>query len=262
MPNYLSLPQLALVGLILSLAELSSASVQCSKQSSEAQQLQLDDGRLHVSSWNVLKGKLDGWQAILKQQQQHGGLILVQEAHIQQGMLEALGDNSLALFAPGYISHDLPTGVLTSAPIAANMHCKLQHIEPWLRSPKAALVSRYQLSDQRQLLVVNVHAINFSIGIDSFQKQLNDALVFVRSHRGPVVLAGDFNTWSKQRTELLNSTANELGLQAAPFDKNKVKSFAGWPLDHVFYRGLELERSDVIEVDSSDHNLLQAQFRI
>ncbi|STT01539.1 endonuclease/exonuclease/phosphatase [Klebsiella pneumoniae] len=50
--------------------------------------------------------------------------------------------------------------------------CPLREREPILRLPKSALVTVYPLPDARLLMVVNIHAVNFSLGVDVYSKQL------------------------------------------------------------------------------------------
>ena len=46
--------------------------------------------------------------------------------------------------------------------------CAYTHEEPWLQLPKSALWSRYQLSNGEQLAVVNIHAVNFTLGTEEY----------------------------------------------------------------------------------------------
>ena len=54
-----------------------------------------------------------------------------------------------------------------------------------------------------------------------------------------------------------------LSLKTISFkDKHKIKSFMGYPLDHIFYRGLELMDSAVVDGKNlSDHSSLFARFK-
>lgn len=46
-------------------------------------------------------------------------------------------------------------------------------------------------------MVINIHAINFSIGVEVYGKQLDAIGEQVKRHAGPVIMAGDFNAWSR-----------------------------------------------------------------
>lgn len=65
--------------------------------------------------------------------------------------------------------------------------------EPILRLAKSALVTVYPLPDTRLLMVVNIHAVNFSLGVDVYSKQLLPIGDQIAHHSGPVIMAGDFN---------------------------------------------------------------------
>ena len=46
----------------------------------------------------------------------------------------------------------------------------------------------------QQLLVVNVHAINF-VMLHTFEAFIKQLISAMKNHHGPILLAGDFNTW-------------------------------------------------------------------
>lgn len=127
---------------------------------------------------------------------------------------------------------------------------------------KSLLLSQFAFQDGTILLVLNVHAINFrenqryGIEVDKF-------LHYVKEHQGPMIIAGDFNSWNKKRMKKLLEMQETLSLQTISFkEKSKIKSFMGYPLDYIFYRGLELLDSAVIDSKQlSDHNPLFARFK-
>jgi endonuclease/exonuclease/phosphatase (EEP) superfamily protein YafD len=126
---------------------------------------------------------------------------------------------------------------------------------------KSLLVSYYPLSDGRELLILNIHAINFRES-RHYRRELEHFLLKVRDHKGPMIIAGDFNTWNNVRMKKLYLLCEGLGLQRVPFSQDdKIKSFMGHHLDFIFFRGLELLEYEVIEEDTiSDHNPLFARF--
>ena len=63
--------------------------------------------------------------------------------------------------------------------------------------PKSALYARYRLSNGSDLVTVNLHAINFTLGTKDFQNQIEQLENAVKKHKGPLIIAGDFNTWSR-----------------------------------------------------------------
>ncbi len=219
--------------------------------------------RLRVANWNVYKGKRDGWHAEITDINHVDTLFLMQEAPHHEALHTSLGEQQDWRFAPGYHTGEVQTGVLTSAGVAPTLLCQLQHREPWLGTPKASLITRYPIADSGEALIVaNIHAINFTLGTRAFARQISDVTAILREHEGPLILAGDFNTWNKRRLRIIHRQVSALGLQAVGFESKHVKRFLGYPLDHIFYRDLKLRQKSVRSVDSSDHNMLLAHFSI
>jgi len=78
-----------------------------------------------------------------------------------------------------------------------------------------------------------------------------------------MIVTGDFNTWSKKRIEHLDHSARTIGLEPARFtNSHHIKQRFSKPLDHLYYRGLELTEAEVIDTGKvSDHNPIVATFR-
>lgn len=223
----------------------------------------LDGDSFQFVNWNIYKGKKKGWDNDIKRLSQSNTLIALQEAAITTELSSSLGQNRQWDFAPGYINGNVQTGVLSSFHISPSLACQLRHIEPWLGSPKATLITRYPIgSGDQELMLANIHAINFTFGTKAYRQQIGDMVAILSNHNGPIILAGDFNTWSSRRLKIIERAVISLGLVAVKFDTTKVKKFGGQPLDHVFYRGLKLQHQSVVEVKSSDHNILVASFSI
>jgi endonuclease/exonuclease/phosphatase (EEP) superfamily protein YafD len=67
------------------------------------------------------------------------------------------------------------------------------------------------------LMVVNIHAVNFSLGVDVYSKQLLPIGDQIAHHSGPVIMAGDFNAWSRPRMNALYRFAREMSLREVRF---------------------------------------------
>ncbi len=81
----------------------------------------------------------------------------------------------------------------------------------------------------------------------------------IHMHIGPMIWAGDFNTWSRSRKKFLEDIAYELWLTW--LQPNNDTRFL--KLDHVLYRGIEPTYAEVItSIWSSDHYPVIAGFRI
>jgi endonuclease/exonuclease/phosphatase (EEP) superfamily protein YafD len=81
-------------------------------------------------------------------------------------------------------------------------------------------------------------------------------------HQGPMIVAGDFNTWSKGRMSRVNAMAIRLELSSVFFNENLKSKFFGHYVDHVFYRGLEKKNATTLTVATSDHNPLTVVFKL
>jgi endonuclease/exonuclease/phosphatase (EEP) superfamily protein YafD len=116
-------------------------------------------------------------------------------------------------------------------------------------------VSYYNIDHNlTNLLVVNLHGVNFTLSADSLTAQLNDIASLIENHTGPVVYGGDFNTWSDARKEALNHSISGLKLQRVVFTDDNRKRVLGNALDHLLIRGLQVLESETHTVSSSDHN--------
>ena len=127
---------------------------------------------------------------------------------------------------------------------------------------KSLLLSGYAFEDKSELLVLNVHAINFREN-KRYDKELERFLELMQDHQGPMIIAGDFNSWNKKRMKKLHEIRAKLALNSVPFQQvDEVKSFMGNHLDFIFYRGVELVDYKVYKNHGlSDHNPLFAQFK-
>ena len=210
-------------------------------------------------SWNIYKAQIDGLLTDLQNLNADADIVLLQEA-IEEPALTKL--KPYWRFAKGYKSGGVQSGVMTLSRWPATVHCTLTHKEPWLRSPKATNIVEYALPEQQLLLSINLHAINFTIGVSDFKQQLDDAAAIIRTHKGPIVFAGDLNTWSDERQALLQQTLTQLGLHEAIYlDDKRTKAF-GLALDQVWVRGVKIETTIVPELASSDHNPIIATLTI
>ena len=132
--------------------------------------------------------------------------------------------------------------------------------EPWLAMPKCTNITEYALSDTKEtLIVVNIHAINFTLGVKQFRKQIEKIRQVLIEHKGPIILSGDFNTWRKKRMSILETLTVELGLDALTFQVDHRKTVFGQLLDHIYVRALTPENTVTHHVQSSDHNPLSAE---
>lgn len=212
-------------------------------------------GNLSVLNWNVKKGEESGWSADLGRYASGKALVLLQEAALSMGLPDKLSATPFAAFSPGYVKGSDITGVVTFSAVRPRAECRLNAVEPWLGTPKSTNVTEYAISgSEGSLVVVNMHALNFSFGLLGYRKQLNAVAEVLADFEGPVLLSGDFNTWRQGRQNALLELVSQLGLMPVVFAADYRHTAFGRPLDHIFVRGMTIEDAEVFEVSSSDHN--------
>jgi endonuclease/exonuclease/phosphatase (EEP) superfamily protein YafD len=173
----------------------------------------------------------------------HPDILVLQEARCDMKFTSFL-ETSGKLFwtaSPNLIMHEPAglAGVLTASRARPSMFRPMlsRYTEPILRTPKPMLVCEYPLRTGGSLLVLNIHSLNFRLGMGMYRDQLESLLDSIGSHGGPIILAGDFNTWSRRRMEYLMARTEAAGLSRVGFKEDKTP--VGWGLslvlDHVFY---------------------------
>lgn len=220
--------------------------------------------RLNILVWNIFKQKRAECLNVLAQYIDDTALILLQEAQTTPQLLNLVTQNNkVADHVPAYSFNDIYSGVMTIANATPVSTISFKEKEPLIRIPKSALITQYLLPDRPQtLLVANIHAINFSFGVKIYRQQIRMLLNRLHTHQGPVILAGDFNAWSRTRLYLLYSLIRNINLKPVNFVTDLRKTFMGKPLDFVFYRGLTIEHAEIIHTNASDHNPLRVSFSL
>jgi endonuclease/exonuclease/phosphatase (EEP) superfamily protein YafD len=219
---------------------------------------------LRVLSWNLHKNGEPGWDADLARFAAVSDLLLIQEASLTARLQAVLAEAGLHwLLASSFALNDHETGVLNAARAPPASACVQRHFEPLLQLPKSAVIARYGLRGvAERLAVANVHAINFTPGLDDYRAQLEAIERELAGHRGPVIVAGDFNTWSAARLEVVHDAMRRMGLESVLPRVDTRSRFLGRQVDFIFVRGLEVVHAEAPEVGSSDHNPLLATLRL
>lgn len=126
--------------------------------------------------------------------------------------------------------------------------------EPFSTIRKMSGYSYVEWNGQK-IHLINTHALNFNAG-GKFERQIDDLFEKIKRLEGPIMWAGDFNTWIPLRKNYLFSKAAQMGLlHVEPGNDNRKLV-----LDHIFYRGLNLKSSNLIEMDNSDHEAIITEF--
>lgn len=216
--------------------------------------------------WNMQKCRGIRWRDDFLHLIADRHLLLLQEASIQAVNVEIFDQHEEYFWTMArsfrHLKSESESGVKSGCrcmPLETNSYSS-PNFEPLIRTHKMLLQTVYPLESSQPLMVLNVHALNFS-RIKGYKRQLAQIAMAARNHQGPMIFAGDFNTWSKQRYQLLRQLAEELGLTEALISRKTKARHLYRHLDHLFYRQLKLENIELLEsVTSSDHLPITARF--
>lgn len=151
------------------------------------------------------------------------------------------------------------TGVITGATQEPQSVAFLRSrdLEPVVNTPKMVILTTYTLENGSQLLVANIHAINFA-PTNHFQRMIDDLVDGVKTWPGKMIIAGDFNTWNSDRTKYLQEKMSSLGLSEVKF-RNETRDLI---LDRVFVRGCHILQAYIHDdIESSDHSPLTTELK-
>ncbi len=218
---------------------------------------------IKMISWNMFKARKKGCMPDLTSMSSGVELVLLQEAVLHGGIAQPF---HLASGLEWIMAENIGVGpgITTGPKTGSRVPCLSKRVvksldrEPLVATPKTFLITSYPFAGQT-LLVLNVHAINL-VSTAKFARQLEQIIGPVHDHKGPCIVAGDFNTWNETRWHLLQKAMGDLGLSRVPAAAPQWRHF-NQVLDHVFYRGLKLVTSRaLLNVKSSDHVPLWAEF--
>jgi endonuclease/exonuclease/phosphatase (EEP) superfamily protein YafD len=215
-------------------------------------------------SWNIQKEKKEGWETDLVRFSEDADILTIQEAFLTEELRKLLDSRPYYWqLVTAFEYQQVKAGVLTAATIEPDFLCPLRAAEPFTSLPKTILITRYPLANTRlSLMIANIHMINFALDIAAFRDQARQMEENLLNYQGPMIIAGDFNTWSEERLSIIEDMSDRLNLALVDFKTDFARKAFGHTIDRVYYRGLTLEEARVIEVTSSDHNPLLVRFRL
>ncbi|MCK5195054.1 MAG: endonuclease/exonuclease/phosphatase family protein [Desulfobulbaceae bacterium] len=224
----------------------------------------LDTKNISILCWNIYKGQRKNWDEDFQRLSSERDIIILQEAPLNERLQDMLNKQRFHwTLNSAFAIQGREVGVLTASKVKPVESCGLRHAEPLIRLPKTTLINMYQLSDtSKTLLVANIHGINFTLGEDSYNKQLKSLHDILSRHDGPLIVAGDFNSWSTGRANIIAEMINALELKPLTCETANRSTIFGCTVDHIFYRGLEPVTHETHKVSSSDHNPITVQFRV
>jgi endonuclease/exonuclease/phosphatase (EEP) superfamily protein YafD len=224
----------------------------------------LDPNAIHLLTWNLHKQGDPGWDGDLARFAAASDVLLLQEAVLRPELRNVIeGAGMRWVMASSFIYSDADIGVVTGSRKVPLTSCTQRVTEPLIRIPKSGMITWYRLAGREDTLaVVNVHAINFALLLGGYREQLESLGKALEDHPGPIVFAGDLNTWTDARNEVMHEVAKHLGLTEIEYGKDLRTLFMGKQLDHIYVRGLEVVDAAAIPVTSSDHNPVRATLRV
>lgn len=235
------------------------------RQLNVPQQAELDPTAINILVWNMYKGIREGWQEAYQRRIKDKHILFLQEVFLDNKMLGVLKSDHprTYLMATSYFdtwNDDVPSGVATASvsnPLDYS-YLRSHSREPVAGTPKMGIYVEYDLADtDMNLLTANIHSINF-VSAEKMKSMLDRIEERLSAHDGPVILAGDFNTWTKTKMEYLHEMVKRLGFNEVRFPEDHRTRLFSHALDWVFVKDLSIISAKVHDdIKSSDHNALE-----
>jgi endonuclease/exonuclease/phosphatase (EEP) superfamily protein YafD len=202
----------------------------------------------------------------------------LQEAHLDLSQTDLMGGYFAKSWKyPGPKGTEVGLTTLSRVPSIQIQSLPTKYREFFITAPKLSLLTLYPLPGGKQLLVVNVHLLVFErFGTLKLRSQIAEIEQLLQSHTGPIIMAGDFNTWSQKRLRVVENLARDFNLtevQDFPHGRttaDKDSKFFNWlygvdkklPIDRVFCRDYISFSSWVLPYQSSDHRAIMVQLSL
>jgi endonuclease/exonuclease/phosphatase (EEP) superfamily protein YafD len=215
--------------------------------------------------WNVHKGKdEEAWVVDMNRLTGRADMFVLQEA-LDDDQMNQLFKQDLHQYewyfakSFSYTKTGISSGVVTGSKFEAwaRLLHRTEDREPFVKTPKTVVIAFYQLTNGKNLAVLNIHGLNKTSN-EAFFKQIDESLVILKNHEGPVVYAGDFNTNNKSKTEGLNQRLAKIGLKKIGYETDHRKH----KLDWIYIRGCTPTESEILyDIKTSDHTPLYAKLK-
>lgn len=214
---------------------------------------------IRVAIWNMCKGA-GGllFEHDYRSLCYRADLVLTQEALLSRRSMGTFCERGFqAIHAASYKRRDgLRDGVMTASRVAAEpdtiqrVVCK--YPEPFLKTPKVALVKFFPLAGSTaKLMVINIHATLIRRKSAAIE-EMEHLLANLPSHHGPILLGGDFNTFTAGYLRAVAVVMEKIGLRYVPIPNDPRPLTQA--LDQMFCRGLVVRRVFVdTTIKNSDH---------
>lgn len=230
--------------------------------------LEIDKSTINIFVWNMYKANKENWKYQFKSQIPYYDIFLLQEMLTKPEVVDIFSNTEGINFTSAtsfiYKKNNERTGVATGSKYhpSWSKFMRSEKREPILSTPKVTLFTKYPIKgNSEDLLIVNIHAINF-VSSNSLRSQLEDATKIIHSHEGPVVFAGDFNTWTPEKQEFLKEITTTAGMTEVTFKEDTRKKMFGFILDFIFVRDIEILDSNVHDdLNGSDHSAISVKLK-
>jgi endonuclease/exonuclease/phosphatase (EEP) superfamily protein YafD len=222
---------------------------------------------IDVGIWNIWKGS--GGEAFVSEYRRmlaNCHLLLAQEALLTlKALAQFAPAGYLALHGATYRRKDgIRDGVMTVS--AAHADGQPQRIlclapEPLLNTTKASLVSTYRIENSEKVLcVVNIHATLLRRPATAV-RELEQVLSYIGDHSGPILFAGDFNTFSKAYINEVDRVLSSIGLNRVLMEGDPRTTTTA--LDQIYVRDIQVLDARVdTTYQHSDHFPILAKLKL
>ncbi len=225
---------------------------------------------IKVMVWNLKKGQEKGLDRDLPLYGKDRDLLLFSEGYLSEPV-KAIFDSFSGIRWDMGVSFlykkdkNTKTGTMIGSRYAPT-YVRVRHTkdhEPIINTPKALTMAKYPIAgSNKELLVISIHGINL-VSRAAFARHLAMAVDEIKSHDGPVIFGGDFNTQVRSKASLLIKTISSLGMQSLEFRNDKRNVVLGNHIDYTFVRGLYAKDAEVLgELKSSDHKAMLAELAV
>lgn len=233
---------------------------------------ELDPSEINILVWNMYKGSIPEWRTDYVQLVKFFDILLLQEMWMDGAMKEVIGSDDTYTYhmATSFFDRkkkNTPTGVAIASYVEPEVlfFQRSKYREPFIKTPKMALFADFALKGMtKKLRVVTLHAINF-VSKRKLKHQLDNIASALKKHKGPIVLGGDFNTWSKKKIKIMRKMAKKAGLTEVKFSKWGAKrlSIFGNIVDYIWVKDVNVLDSYIFhQIQSSDHKALSVKISI
>lgn len=233
---------------------------------------ELDPTNINIFVWNMYKGSIPSWGQDYIDLTKYYDVLLLQEMWMNGAMKKVINSDDTFNYhmATSFLDRKrsyTPSGVAIASYVEPELTFfqRSKYREPFIKTPKMTVFADFALKGMdKRLRVASIHAINF-VSKRKLKHQLHRVAQALKNHDGPVVLGGDFNTWSKKKIRIMRRAMQDAGLVEVQFKswgQERMKKF-GNILDYVWVRGVDVLDSNVYhKIRSSDHKAMSVRISI